>query len=399
MPTIPNYPNLRPTALFDFANSYRVDPRIAFSRASTSTMAGPLNTMRTNLSGSPSIEFDYESGRAYGLFVGKSRTNTIIQSERMWDTTPWVVGNNLGGGAFASAVQSTEVLDIYGKTGSVTKFVRLAANDTIFARQSQNLTAGTYAVSLFLYVPVQSGLSNFSLIFDAQDTESATTPVSTSFGRWVRLKANLTVAGTRSYIDFNILANGTFTPTGFTFYAMGAQVSASVGDPPYVPTTTAAATRAADLAVLDSTSFAGIYNPVEWSIILNTRRSPLGPGIYPRYISLNGGSLTNEFLVVDQGNNTITIGAQAAGVFQGETTITNVPAEFKLGLSYKNKVMRFSMNGGTIGTFTMGTAPSGITQMDMGGSNGGIKIESTVAQVAMYAKQLTDTQLIALTTP
>lgn len=95
MSIIENYPALRPSLLFDFANSGRVDPRIQCVRASTATCFGADSRLRTVANNVPRINYDPATGKCLGLRVDEARTNlwwysnapgsaSSITSERGW---------------------------------------------------------------------------------------------------------------------------------------------------------------------------------------------------------------------------------------------------------------------------------------------------------------------------
>lgn len=380
--------------MLDFANSGQVDPRVSLSRASATTAFMPNGLIRTLANNVPNIGYDPESGRCLGLHSGGARANTLSASERMWDTTAWVVGNSLGGGAFASSEESYDVPDIYGATGPVTKFTMVAAADTIFARQALATTANTNFVSLFLYIPAQVGASNYMMLSDFQDTDSGSAALSTVFGRWVRHTARIVTTGNRSWVDFNLLVNSTYAPPGFIFYAMGAQLTPGVSNGPYLKTTTGAASRAADSIHLASRVIQPLMPSHGWAFTLSAQKSPLPLTAWPRYLSISDGSDENEFMVVDQGASGITVGARAGGAFQGEL-LAPINADFTLACSYQNKELRFSFDGGDVFSRPIASVPK-VDRIYVACGAAGANIQASASRFALYSRALTDAQLRAL---
>ena len=149
--------------------------------------------------------------------------NILANPNELWDTTKWTVGTGLG--SFYAATQSTAVADPYGTSGSVTRFVANPSTAVLFLRKAQTFLPATYSESIYVYVPSQAGVTNWSIQCDFQDTDiSSTTPASTAFNQWVKVTVPLVApAAVRTFLDFNILVNGATPASGFTFYATGAR--------------------------------------------------------------------------------------------------------------------------------------------------------------------------------
>ena len=96
----------------------------------------------------------------------------------------------------------------------------------LFLRAVQPQSAATYHISVYIYVPSQAGVTNWGLLFDAQDSaDQASIPTQTLFDQWVRVSATLTYTATRTFLDFNIRRNGGApSAAGFVFHAWGAQL-------------------------------------------------------------------------------------------------------------------------------------------------------------------------------
>jgi hypothetical protein len=166
--------------------------------------------------------------------------NLVSYSERLWDTAFWAVGGTLAN--FYTVTNSTDVRNIYGGVDGVAKFVANPSTAVLFLRKTVTLAAGSYAPSIFIYVPQQAGVTSWLLQADAQDAEIASGATQTTFGSWVRVSTStLTTLASRGFWDFNIIVNGTAPAPGFTFYAMAAQIDPSSVPGQYVKTEAATA--------------------------------------------------------------------------------------------------------------------------------------------------------------
>lgn len=395
MSVITDLPNIRPSLLLDFANSRRVHPLIQCIRASSAACYGPDGKLRTLAANVPCIDYDPATGRSLGLFVGRGFSNILAASERLWDTNHWVVGDSLGGGAYASAMESNEAKDIYGASGSAAKFTMTNQADTIFARNNLALSSGSKHVSLFVYVPTQTGVSDYELFFDAGDSDLSTFISSSKFDAWVRLVADLPVTASRSWLDFNILVNSGYAPQGFTFYAMGAQlVEGDFADLPYVKTAPSPAYRAPDSIVLSGPEFSEAFGGDEWSFVLEAKKSGLPFQTWPRYLSINDGSLANEIRVADQGPGKISVGSSYNGIGQQELT-EGAGEHFKLAVTFKDKQIRFSIDGNPVRAAYTPNRPAA-NRLELG-SVLTMNPMTTISRLQVYAKALSDAQLQRMT--
>lgn len=165
--------------------------------------------------------------------------NLLTYSEQLWNPALWVTGSILGN--FFTVTASTEIPDVYGGASSVAKFVAGASTAELFLRKHQTWSANTYAPSIFIYVPVQAGVTSWSLLSDFQDSTLSSVITFTTFDSWVRvLIPTTTTIATKAFVDFNIYRNGTSPTTGFTFYATCAQLEVGTVATTYKPTTSAA---------------------------------------------------------------------------------------------------------------------------------------------------------------
>lgn len=221
----------------------------AFARASTATFVGSDGLIQSAANNVPRVEYDPVTLACKGYLGEVSRQNTLVYSEQIYNTTYWSTGNALFGSPnYWTCTSSTDVLNIYGGSAGVAKFVRGSLAGALIARQvGLSITPGSWTPSLFVYVPTQAGVTTWQLSFDVGDVESTTSATQTTFDRWVRVTSTaLAVAATRTFIDLNIYSDGTAPPAGFVFYTMGAQFEAGSTMTSYIPTTAAAVTRAAD---------------------------------------------------------------------------------------------------------------------------------------------------------
>ena len=83
------YPTERPALSLNFARSKQLDPRVAFTRASTATFVGSNGLIQTAASGAARFDQNYATGESLGLLVEEARTNRALYSEQ-FDNGWWI---------------------------------------------------------------------------------------------------------------------------------------------------------------------------------------------------------------------------------------------------------------------------------------------------------------------
>jgi len=280
MSNLPNFPTIRPSLLLDFANSKQVDPRISFTRASTATYFDAQGVLRTAASGVPRIDHDPTTGECKGLLIEEARTNLLKYSQD-FDNAAWTKARSTITANAATAPDGTMTADklVEDTTASDTHLFYSAS----YAATGITLTASIYAKAAERS-RVRIDISNFlsgSATATFNLSAGSTSGVGSSTGDYTDVSATCTSVGNGwfrctltatkgSANSTNIvvahLNNGTtstYTGDGTSgLYIWGAQLEVGTFPTSYIPTTSAAATRAADVASMSGTNFSEWANSV-----------------------------------------------------------------------------------------------------------------------------------------
>lgn len=173
-----------------------------------------------------------------------SKTNTLLQSTNMF-VSPWSLAPDTG----FLVTQSTSIPSPDGTTSNVTKYVAQAPVQSLLNRQADLVMASGEAHMISMYVFVPSGqVSNYKITFDYNGVDVGSAS-STTFDQWVRVYVPLTTTATRTTLNIRVNVNGSDTPSiGFTMYTC--RIQDELGTlTSFIPTTTAAVTRAAGVKV------------------------------------------------------------------------------------------------------------------------------------------------------
>jgi hypothetical protein len=207
-----------------------------------------------------------------------------------------------------------------------------------------------------------------------------------------------TLTGTGAYPTRTAL---TFTPTAgslimtVTGSVTQAQLEAGSFATSYIPTTTTALARSADVCSITGTDFTKVYNQSEVSIfsefefqasnasaIVHCNNSTAGEVLALSQFS-NPSRLA--IFVVDNGSTQSAVNANA-----------NINQVYKSAISAKLNSFQFALNG-ILGTRdTEGTMPTP-TQINIGKTQSAIHLNGRIKQIKIFRKELSEAKLQALT--
>jgi hypothetical protein len=278
----------RPTFSRDFAGEKTLNngtgPAITFTRASNATYFDANGTLQTAANDAP--RFDHSGGSSLGLLIEESRTNSLRNSQA-GGSTNGVIGS---GGAlptnWASASTAAAAYEIIG-TGteagltyidikiSGTNSTGSAANPAIgFEVGTQIVAAQNQTWTSSLYVSMvagsTSGVASFELNIVERDSSgnvlgnngTTFTPTATrSRFSHTRTMASASTGRVTDRIRLTVNDGQTYN---LTLRIAAPQLEQGAFPTSYIPTTTAAATRSADSAVV--TPISSFYNQSEGTL-------------------------------------------------------------------------------------------------------------------------------------
>lgn len=412
MSNLPNFPTIRPSLLLDFANSKQVDPRISFTRSSTATYFVANGVLRTAASGVPRIDHDPVTCECKGLLIEEVRTNLLTYSEQ-FDNAAWLKSNSTIAANAITAPDGTTTAD---------KLVENTASSAHFLYQNPTLADNTvYCHSVFAKASERSHVavlitdkSNapYGRIFNLADGTSASPAgvINAPFAHGIQPVGNgwylcwvaqSTGSGATQNNPRIHTSNGSaisYTGDGSSgLYIWGAQLEAGAFPTSYIPTTTAAATRAADVASMSGTNFSEWYRQDEGTFVVTASRASTG-----RAFTVSDGTANENMRVNLSAASPLRPDWQVIdnGTTQVATTSTpNVPlnSNFTVAAAYKKDDFAISVNGAAVVTDTGGTVPL-VDRMHLGAQESGVATGgANFRRIVCYPKRLTNDELKALT--
>ena len=397
----------------------RRGPLPTFTRASAAWRVNSAGVIVPAAINEPRIDHDPMTLACRGLLLEEQRANLTIWSEDLsnaaWSKTNTTVSTNQGvapdGNSSADTLaETTANSQHYVTTPTASISAGTSYTTTVFLKKGLGATAPDWVILTFLAGAFGSKGVAFNVTTGAVGAAlGGQTAQVTQFqnGWWrVSMTATATVSVTTSglYLAFNNNANTVSTPTyvGQTtsnIFVWGAQFEAGSFATSYIPTTSAAVVRSADVCSIKGSAFTSFYNQSEGTLVFRGIKQALQPSATPSYLGVDDGAATNRIILFGGSAETAivstssTIQATLGGVTQAAALTS-----FAIAMRYKANDFAFCLNGGTVYTDTSGTVPT-VTQMLFGTRLGSNYMGGWIQSVQCYNRIKTDAQLQALSTP
>jgi hypothetical protein len=246
-----------PSLGLDFMMPGVLDPRITFTRASTATYFNSAGVMQTAAVNQPRWDYDAATRTLRGLLIEEARTNVLPNGN-----APTV----LSGGATIAA--SADIQPLFA--GAVVNKHTITGGPARGYVSVTGLTAATaYAFSLWLYVPTsvtRTDLAPYNNtgegLTGTQTNASAAYYNMTRKGTWQRLTMIYTTGAAETALNAFFMRG---LDIGDVFYTTAYQIEAGAFATSYVPTTSAAVTRAQDRCSISAANMAPWFNALTGS--------------------------------------------------------------------------------------------------------------------------------------
>lgn len=367
-----------PTLDLDFLTG-ALDPRITFTRASTGTYFGSDGLLKTAAVGEPRFDHDPATLQPRGLLIEWSRTNLLLWSEEFSNAVWTKQGSTITADATSTPL------------GMADDLIENAETLTHGANQAINVVSGTaYTFSIFAKAKGRSlirvGASNLNsyAVFDlaagtVQHTDAGITARIQALGGGVyRCSVTQTATATATY---NWLirtqsstsewpGSGAYTGDGVSGVSViGAQVEVGAFQSSYIPTTTAAVTRAVENAMITGTNFSSWFNASEGTIVAEFRADLVGSSANYGIFGVQTTGYSNGIHLFAGSGVAPVLSVQASSAEQAyisAPTLFTRSAINRIAAAYKADDFARSANGGTVGTDTSGLVPTGLTTAYIG---------------------------------
>lgn len=404
----------------------RRGPTPTFARASTGTFVGSNGLIQSAAINGPRFDHDPVTGICRGLLIEEQRTNATVQSNG-FSSSPW--GENSG---VVTLNQNQTGPD--GITNSAWTFTDDSTLNPEGRFQSRSLTGGlTHTISAFVrkttgtptnfpsLSAVQGAAQASGVVINTttgavipitsylSTTVTTATVSSVDFGNYWRVSATF-VAGATGNFDivllpaFNSTGDGVLvlTATGSAVF-YGHQLEVGSFPTSYIPTTTAALTRSADVCSITGGDFTSFYNQSEGTLFVEASgimNSALGSN--RPFVAISNGTYNNTFTVYKNSGSALIGTELRSGGFTGFERFFGYTqfVAFKIAVAAKLNNANSSFNGAIGSDDTLVTMPTvdRLAFRDATANSAG-QASCHIARIQYFKKRLPNAKLQSLTAP
>jgi hypothetical protein len=413
------YPqNLNPLYL-DFTDTTKaIDPRITFSRASSATYfdsAGVLQTAGTGVARAYAFQ-DYNPSTlsALGFLIEEQRTNLSTYSEE-FDNAAWTKTRSTVTANAATA-----------PSGSVTadKIISNTANDSHFARCANVVSvSGTFCGSCFVKA-AEFGYAFIGISDLATGEASVRINLSTGVvdttnvagvGSWTSISGTarqcasgwwrvqvVATQGAGAAVSMLVYAGNNAGARVYVgddasgVYVWGAQLEAGSFPTSYIATTTAAATRLADSALITGTNFSQWFNAATGTLVaVGTRGADVDATMACFSISTTTADrMQVQSISASEYRTTVRTG----NVEQAALSVSNSTNSPRIAFAYAASDFAMSVNGGAVDTDGGGSLAAHDRLTIGARSDGNVAWNAHIQRLTYYRSRLSNASLQSLTT-
>jgi hypothetical protein len=378
----------------------------------------------------PRFDYDPVTLAPKGLLIEEQRTNLTPYSR--YADTQWILGAASVGTATKTAIDGATVTAFLTDTTTAAHRVNRVVSSSYTANAIHTFSfyvakpatsdirgivarvrtsAGGQAVA----IAVSDGGENSTYTFNASSPFGANPPAAVTASDfsavnvgngWTRITLTTAVSNTNTtFTQWDIgfsTSNATDTGAGTAnsqLFIDSVQLESGSFSTSYIPTTTATATRAADVAVMTGANFSNWYNAVEGTVYFESQTAQ-GSGAYP--YSLFGVDTFTRIFANYNTLNRMNSGIRIAGTFDASVNTPSDSAPIntfgKGATAYKVDDFGFSWNGAAALTDTSTALPT-ILALYIGG-NGGLAtnfLNGHIRRIAYYPRRLANAELQGIT--
>lgn len=368
----------------------RIGPTLGIVRASEATYrdsAGVLQTAAAN-----EARFDHDvDGNSLGLLVEEARTNLFKHSN---DFTNAVWASKAAISLTPDAVTAPNYA-----SGGGTKVVWASSGDASMEQAYNNgsTLSGWYCLSFWAMAVSVAATVSIRIHSDTYDEASASSFTTIQPGVWTRISlVHEFTTTTRPVVKAGFEYNG--QNWNQQLYVADMQLEKGAFPTSYIPTTTAAVTRAvdnvstADLSWLDESAgtFYGAMSVPHFNVVSGV------------WMILSDGSVVDRHtLFSSSSNQNMTYEVKNGSVTQANLVASSVWSEgvtLRHAASYAANDFESYIDAARTGTGDQsGTPPTGLTELQIGAYyNNALPFNGHIAEIAYYDERLSNVQLEAM---
>ena len=390
-----------PRLALDFTTA-SLDSRITFTRAlNTATRVNSSGLVETVNADLPRFDYDPITKVCKGLLIEESRQNAFLQSEDF--STSW---------SSINITVSTDATTAPDGNATADKWIPDNGATSCWTWQSP-LTVATWTQTIFakyagITVLQMNFFSNedgdrfaqFDLQAGTVGTVSAgvTASITPFDDGWYRCRITYTMTGLTNQAAQPIRMPSTETGDGTKgYYVWGAQCELGAFPTSYIPTTTTALTRNADVATMTGTNFSSWYNANGGSFVFEFEGIKEQPANFTRlFVLYKDASNSCGVAIFPTGLSSYPF-MDTAGVSQLDFITLMIANQSKVGFVFGTNNFKYAINASIPGVDTVVDIPQ-LTDFYLGcDQSGASQINGYLKKVAYYLPVFTSPEIQAFT--
>ena len=418
-------PAKRPVFRFDFANYPRLDQSLRLTRSGPGTYFNELGKLTVAAAGAARFTHDPETLLSRGILIEETRQNLYRESNSFSNATVYSTLDATISSVAHATDSPTGEFDAWkvveaSTTGAHGVYQAPAYVPTV--TQTQLYTASVFVkagerdqVALVFFN--EGTPSIFDLTAGTVDSEGASynssiTPVGNA---WYRIQSTITKTNTSGNVMIAPAVGGTINYAGdgtSGFYAYGLQLEAGSFATSYIPNTTIANTRTADVLTIVSHEFSKRYDAYSSTVVvdaaLDYRPTTQVPNnLRSTLVSFNDGTASNRISILAENKNGPVDRTANLVIYSGGTLISNANiSTANLTTVGSEKIAMYFSGIGAIGTAYSGNGNVTVTtaftstamnQITIGSGPGSAALNGTIGKLAIYSGVVTGQELKTLT--
>jgi hypothetical protein len=365
---------------------------VTFTRASSGTFVDSAGVLQTATTDVPRFDHNPITGESLGLLVEEQRTNLLLRSEEfdnaVWNPAPTVTPNT------QIAPNGTLTADTFTTvSGTPALFQAVACLASTAYTWSFYVKLGTMSVADFRFA-VRDDTNG---AFIAADIAPSITPVTTE---WRRVTYTFTTPVgcvlVRPYpYRFNPATYGT------TVHLWGAQLETGAFPTSYIPTTTAAVTRSADVCSITGSAFSSWYRQDEGTVFGDYVGVNNVSGATRRLVEIGVVGTTSDRMILGySGVDASRFLVVAAGAAQADINpLATQGARIKTAGCFAVNDFQQGVNGSLGTADTSGNVPT-VSAIAIGNdftSSAGSSLNGTIRRLTFWPQRLANSTLQNIT--
>jgi hypothetical protein len=380
---------------------------VTHTRAGSGTFTDSAGTLQTAATDVPRFDHNPTTGESLGLLVEEARTNLLLRSEE-FDNAVWtkVVG--------AITVNNATAPD---GTSTADTFIPTAATGLAYFQQIPTVVAtNTYTWSIFLKASGYTWV--FLDLFDGTNRRSyfnltgagtvgtvaaGNTSTITALGNgWYRCTLTRAPANTSPLCAVAVTSGDNIVSVTYNgtsgVHAWGAQLEAGAFPTSYIATTTAAATRAADVVSITGSAFSSWYSQSEGTIYYDGTVSQ-GLAAFPWFYNITDGTINNSIGTYQHTSGIYGTLSTGGTAITPDASVLFTPvsgAAAKHALAVKTSDTRAAYNG-TLSAAQTTTVMPVVNQLAIGQRVTGNRMTGTIRRFTFWPQRLPNSTLQSIT--